>query len=150
MSNLLQRLTNFWREAGLMIRAGVNPTEIQTFESKYRVRLPDDLREYFLTIDGMEDDLDAGFNRFWPLEMVKPVHEELTDINPDRWAYPGCFLFADHCIWCFAWAVELRNESSKLSGPVFQVTGGDYPVQQIAPSFTAFMEMYLQNPFSIL
>ncbi len=133
-----------------MIRTGVNPTEIQSFESKYRVRLPGDLREYLLTIDGMEDELDAGINRFWPLAMIKPVHEELSDINPDRWAYPGCFLFVDHLILSLAWAVELRNEPSELSGPVFQVTGGDHPVRQIAPSFAAFLEMYLQNPFSIL
>ena len=149
MSNLWQRLAAFWRDAGITIRACVDPSEIQTFESKYGVHLPDDLRVYFLTIDGMEDDLDPGYNRFWPLAMVKPVSEELSDINPDRFAYPGCFLFADHLIWSFAWAVEMRNEPSELSGSVFQITGRDLLVRKIAPSFTEFMEMYLKNPFSV-
>jgi hypothetical protein len=37
------------------------------------------MRAYFLTVDGMEDELDAGMNRLWPLEMIKPVEEELQE-----------------------------------------------------------------------
>lgn len=151
MSNLWQSLATFWRDAGITNRAGVDPSKIQAFESKYGVRLPNDMQEYFLTVDGMEElPFDPAYNRFWPLAMVKPVSEELSENHSDSLALPGCFLFVDHLIWSFAWAVELRNEPSELSGPVFQVTGGDHPVRQIATSFTAFMEMYLQDPFSIL
>jgi hypothetical protein len=123
---------------------------ISAFESKYGVVLPNDLREYFLTVDGMEDELDPGTNRFWPLEMVKPVSHELTEIHSDRWSYPDCFIFVDHCIWCLAWAVKLSNESLAESLPVFQVTASDSPGQEIAPSFTAFIEMYLADQHSVL
>src|SRR5262249_38844784 len=105
-----QRLAELWRGAGLTIRPGVTPLAIGEVQYKYCVILPNDLREYFLGIDGMEDELDPGYNRFWPLAMVKPVSEELSDRHPDRWAYPRCFLIADHCIWCFAWAVRLDNK----------------------------------------
>lgn len=139
-----------WRDAGLTIRPAAEPTTIRTFEAKHGVILPADLREYFLTVDGMEDELDPGTNRFWPLAMVKPVSQELTDIHPDRWAYPNCFLFADHCIWCLAWAVRLGKDSLEISDPVFKITGDNVPGRMIALSFTAFVEMYLEDQYSVL
>ena len=63
---------------------------------------------------------------------------------------PDCFVFADHCLWCFAWAVRLGREPSEASGPVFQITCSDVPGEQIAVSFTAFVEMYLADQNSIL
>jgi hypothetical protein len=150
VSDLWLRLIDLWRDAGLTIRPGVDPSAIRAFEARYRVTLPDDLRAYWMTVDGMEDDLDPGLNRFWPLGMVRPVPDELSDIHPDRWAYPGCYVFADHCIWCLGWAVRLGSQSAEFSGPVFQVTGGDPPGRQVAPSFAAFAEMYLADPTSVL
>ena len=150
MSPLGQRLVELWRGDGLTIRPPARPEDIRTFETRYGVVLSDDLRAYFLTVDGMEDRLDPGLNRFWPLGMVKPVEEELSDQHGDRFAYPGCFVFVDHCIWCFAWAVRLGKEPAAESGPVFRVTASEVHGQQIAPSFTAFVEMYLANQYSVL
>jgi hypothetical protein len=82
--------------------------------------------------------------------MIKLVEEELTEQHKDRLAYPGCFVFVDHCIWCFAWAVRLGKDQAEVSGPVFQVTASEYPGHQIAPSFTAFVEMYLADVDSVL
>jgi hypothetical protein len=150
LTNLWQRLVELWRGDGLIIRPPAQPNAIQTFESKYGVVLPSDMRAYFLTVDGMEDELDPGTNRFWPLAMVKPVEEELSEGHKDRLAYPDCYVFIDHCIWCFAWAVRLDKEPAGVSGPVFQVTASEVHGQQIAPSFTAFVEMYLADQYSIL
>jgi hypothetical protein len=150
VSNIWQRLVELWRGAGLTIRPPAQQEAIRAFEAKYNVVLPADMREYFLTVDGMEDELDPGMNRFWPLQMVKAVEDELSEIHGDRWAYPGCFVFVDHCIWCFAWAIRLGREPSVASGPVFQVTANEVPGRQIAPSFTAFVEMYLKNQYSVL
>jgi len=143
-------LAILWRDAGLEVRPGVQPSAILAFETRYSVPLPADMREYFLTIDGMEDELDPGTNRFWPLHMVKPVEDELTERHKDRLAYPGCFVFVDHCVWCFAWAVRLDRDPSPVSGTVFQVTASEVPGRPIAPSFTAFVEMYLSDQYSVL
>lgn len=145
-----QQLTTIWRDAGLTIRPGVNPAAIREFEVRQGILLPADLREYFLTVDGMEDELDPGTNRFWPLSMVKLVSDELRDINTDRWAYPGCFVFADHCIWCLAWAVRLTKHPREISEPVFQITGDKAGGRMIVPSFTSFVEMYLRDQYSVL
>lgn len=149
VSDIGPRLVELWRDFGVTIRPPARPETIHAFESRYGVTLPDDLRAYFLTVDGIEGELDSGTNRFWPLEMVKPVEEELSERHGDRTAYPGCFFFADHCIWCFAWAVRLDRESAAVSGPVFLVTASDTPGHQIAPSFAAFVEMYLLDPDSV-
>jgi hypothetical protein len=143
-------LALLWRDAGLHIRPGVQPSAIEAFETRYQVTLPTDMRDYFLTIDGMEDELDPGYNRFWPLHLVKPVEDELTERHQDRFAYPGCFVFVDHCIWCLAWAARLGPKPSRVSGPVFQVTASDIPGRRIAPSFTVFVEMYLADQDSVL
>jgi len=148
MPEPVRRLVELWRNAEVAIRPGVSPSAIQAFEKRYGVRLPNDLRDYFLTVDGMDAELDPGFNRFWPLEMVKPASEELADVNPDRWSYPNCYVIVDHLIWSFGWAIKLDGTAD--SGQVVQVTGGTTSKGIIASSFTAFLEMYLENQFSIL
>ena len=150
MSILWQRLLELWRDAGLIIRPPAPPEAILTFESKYGVVLPADMRAYFLTVDGMEDELDPGFNRFWPLGMVKPAEKELSERHEARLAYPGCFVFIDHMIWSHAWAVRLGECQATVSGPVYQVRPDEISKRQVAPSFTAFVEMYLADQFSIL
>jgi hypothetical protein len=108
------------------------------------------LRGYFETVNGMDDEMDTALNRFWPLSRTKLASEELSDIHPDRWAYPDCYIFADHSIWCFAFGVKLGCEYDRCSGPVVFVTGGLPVGKQIADSFPAFVEMYLQDPMSVV
>lgn len=143
-----QRLVALWRKAGLKIRPPVLPCEIDAFESKYGVAMPSDLRAYFLTVDGMEDQLDPGMNRFWPLGILQPVEEVVA--TGDRLAYPDCFLIVDHCIWCLAWAVRLGGQQTEVSGPVFQVTANDVPGRQVASSFATFLDTYLEDQWSAL
>ena len=150
MPTLWEHLVELWGGDGITIRPPARPEALRAFESRYGVAIPEDLRAYFLTVDGMEDELDSGTNRFWPLAMVKLVEEELSDLHPDRFAYPGCFVFIDHCIWCLAWAVRLGKDQAAVSGPVFQVTASKVPGRQVAPSFTVFVEMYLANQYSVL
>ena len=103
MLNIGQRLVELSRGAGLTIRPPTGREAIQAFESKYNVVLPTDMREYYLTVDGMEDELDPGMNRFWPYLRDWFTNryrgKELSERHKDRLAYPGCFLFVDHCIW---------------------------------------------------
>jgi len=87
VSNLWQRLVELWRGAGVTIRPPATLDAIQAFESNYGIVLPDDMRAYFLTVDGMEGEFDSGTNRFWPISMVKPVEEELSEQHMDQLAY---------------------------------------------------------------
>ena len=93
--------------------------------------------------------MDEDLYRFWSLADFKPVHEELSDVNSDRFSYPGCFVFADHCISCWDYAVKI-TEGAANSGPVFRVTGGPVPGDPMAGSFVQFIESYLAEPNNII
>jgi hypothetical protein len=148
--SLAQRLAMKWRKGGLVIRAGATPRQLSEFEAKYGVVISDDLREYFATVDGMDDnELDFGDNHFWALSKLRRVEEELAEGHAERFAYAGCFVFVDHLLWCCAWAVRIESYPSELSGPVFQLGSGE-PRPPMAPNFRQFLELYLAKPINIL
>ncbi len=150
--SLWNRVHDVWRRSKIVIRRGATQDEIAAFEAKHGVVLPSDVREYFSAADGTGDDMDEGFYRFWPLAEVQPVHDVLVSERftyPDRFAYPDCFVFADHCISCWDYAVRLTSDP-KQPAPVFRVTGGDQPGEQMASSFREFMDRYAENPDNII
>ena len=79
MPTLPERLRERWAVCGVRVRPGVRPKEIRAFESRYRVVLPLDLRDYFMTVDGMERwESDEDMLEFLHLGAVKSVPEELA------------------------------------------------------------------------
>ena len=151
-TSLWDRVHDVWRRSDIEIRPGVTEREIAEFEAKYGITFPLDVREFFCAADGTGADMDEGLYRFWPLAEVQPVHAVLVSDRftySDRYSYPDCFAFADHCINCWDYAVRLTNDPSQMA-PVYRVTGGDPPGEQMAPSFREFMERYASNPSNIL
>ena len=153
MDELWIRLIERWRSLGVPIRAGASSSAIVAFEQRYHVLLPDDVGDYFLTADGTDEMDDDFLFRFWPLAEVKPVRDTWVGTRPnqypDRFLYPDCFVFADHCISCWDYAVKLTIEP-KQPAPVFRVTGNETPGEQMADSFREFMSMYALDPKNIL
>lgn len=81
--------------------------DVQRFESKYRVCIPPDWREYFYRLNGT----DGGWAMaqgpmaygFWQLDQIIPLSEEPYAANwpdPEHWFY-----FADYLIWSHSLAV---------------------------------------------
>jgi hypothetical protein len=150
--SLWNRVHDAWRRSNIVVRRGATHDQIAAFQAKYAVVLPPDVREYFVAADGTGDNIDQGLYRFWPLAEVRPVQDTLVSkrfIYPDKFSYPDCFSFADHCINCWDYAVRLTKDANQPA-PVFRVTGGDPPGEQIAASFREFMEQYAENPDSII
>lgn len=109
-----------------------------------------DLRDYLLTVDGCDQgDMDDELFRFWPLAEIVPVHEFLQPHNgvvyPAQWAHPDCFIFADHCLDAWHYAVKLTADADQPA-PVYRVNCND---GQVAASFLEFMESYARDPESI-
>ena len=132
---------------GLKTNPGVSVEELATFESRYRISLPSDLREYFLTVNGMpEGTTDNALIRFWSLNEVKPIPEGAPDYAdiPDA---QSLFLFADYCIWSHAYAIRLSS-SSETSNAVF-VVGDEMPIK-IFESFSELVREYLIDPDHLL
>jgi hypothetical protein len=147
------RIIAKWRRSNVAIRPGLSADAIAAFQSRYRIVLPPDVQEYFRAADGTGDEMDADFFRFWPLDEVKPVHEELAGAEQfayaDRFAYPDCFVFADYSIHCWEYAVKLNSDPTQPA-PVFRVTGHLPPGEQMASSFREFMERYADNSYNIM
>jgi SMI1 / KNR4 family (SUKH-1) len=106
--------------------------------------LPDDLREYFLLVNGMDINMtDEDLIRFWPLEEVKSISEGASEYSdqaylPDPYSI---FMFADYCIWSHTYAIRLS--SCEKRNEVYAI-GGKSPIF-LAGSFTEFATLYLAN-----
>jgi hypothetical protein len=151
MKSLTERLRGYWDSNHIHIRSGLSPEAIQRFETQYNVVFPSDLREYLLVIDGMDGETDNELLEFLPLADVKPVPEELAsfagipdyssicDGLPDASKF---FVFADYMIRSHVYAIRLRADSH-ASTPVIWICGPYW--SEIAPSFSAFIENYLED-----
>jgi hypothetical protein len=152
IDSLWLRVHDVWRRSKIAIRPGVSSIDVTAFETRYGVVLQTDVRDYFRAADGTGDHMDDGLYRFWPLAEVKPVHDVLVSDRfeySDRYSYPDCFVFGDHCINCWDYAVRLTKDSMQPA-PEFRVTGGEPPGEQMAASFREFMSRYAQNPDDIM
>ena len=134
------RLAHWWREAGLAFNPGVSRKELDGFEKCFKTKLKPDMRAYFLRVNGMEPgEMDPQCHiRFWPLEEVKPVQEEVD--APWREQYMDYYLFADYLLWSHGYAIDL-NPASQGAIVMF---GGQTP-RPVAESFSDFVRLYLDN-----
>ena len=153
-SHLWQSIISYWTKLNRPIRTGATLEEIVAFEQKYHVALPADLSEYFQTIDGTGiETSDEHLTSFLSLAEIRPVHECLDNsagvVYSDRFAYPDCFVFADHFYSSWLYAVQITSDSTN-PGPVYRVTASDIPGQIEARSFREFMTKYANAPISIL
>lgn len=133
---LLDELVQRWKT----LEGGLHPPssreQIQAFESRYGVRLPDDLSRYFLSLDGMEDGCyDDEFIRFWRLEELRPAADVWGPSTPDY------FVLADWSIDAHAYAIRLGSDERH---PVAILGGKE--LTQVAESFTDFLWKYLKQP----
>jgi hypothetical protein len=143
----LDSIIERWRRDNVPIRFGVDAASIASFESQYRVTLPHDMKEFFLTVDGMGDHYDEDlFFRFWPLEQVQPInqyHPELKNRHPEWEDY---FLFFDHSIDLFMYAIHLQQNENAAT-PVARLYPQDAGNFQINfESFTDLIVSYAVNP----
>ncbi|HYE17604.1 MAG TPA: SMI1/KNR4 family protein [Tepidisphaeraceae bacterium] len=143
---LWTRVAAHWRSAGTEPLPGVDDAAIEQWEARHDVRLPADLRAYFRAAGGTRE-MDDAFFRFWSLAELRPAADYVgaAEAGP----LPNCFAFADHCIDCWGYAVEIRADGT--TGPVYCTFGGDGVAgPPHAASFRDFFERYLADPSSVI
>ncbi|HSU15164.1 TonB family protein [Longimicrobium sp.] len=150
MRELLQRVAQFWADQDVVAGAPASPDDIAAWEARYGVPMPGELREWFTTLNGMEDGngLDNEMMlSFYPLSLFCRLPEDAPTFAdaPDATEY---FVFANHLAWSHGYAVRLTGEASH-SAPVFVVYAPDL-VMEVAPSFRAFLERYLAVDYDAL
>lgn len=148
MDELVRRVREFWDRANAYAEAGVSVADLDSFETRHGVRLPDAFRALYSTFDGNMGD--ANLTRFWPLAEicrvgdVDEVRDAPGELQSDAHNY---FAFADYMIFSHVYAVRLTAEG--LDGPVWWVFRAEQQVE-IAPTFEAFLRAYVEDPDSIL
>lgn len=141
---LILQLKQSFIDEGVQINAPASQEEITAFEKKYTVKLPMILRHYFSIFNGTgEENFGKNHFAFFSLYEVKLVREIMSETEPDKDAYPDCYVFSDFLCWCWGYAVQLDDEGT--DGLVFQVSGTQPPPRLISTSFRAFIEDYLKD-----
>jgi hypothetical protein len=113
--------------------------EIAAFERTYNVHLPDDVREYFLKINGIY--LNGGFIALDPLEKWCLITERgyssgyVRENVPDAHQY---FQFGNYDISVWAWLIELDSDAN-ADTPIFVL---HEKLTKIADNFTDFLQKY--------
>lgn len=144
-------LKNYWLSKGINICSGASEKEIEQFESTNSVQLPEDLRNYFTQVNGMDNSRNSEYwtcdeqeITFWSLQEVKRLPEGVMLShfhNPESF-----FEFADWSICAHTYAIRL---SSNLQEPNPVYVLYDQPVQ-IASSFTEFVLEYIKTNNNVL
>ena len=128
-----------WDRAGIPSPVPASPSEIDRFELKVGRRLPDDLRTYFLTLNGMpEDHGDRALFRFIPLAQVQDVIQLGWASEPQN--TKSLYMLVDLAIGAACYAVRL---SAPGSGSVFSIRT-DEPVM-VSESWSQFLALYLDD-----
>lgn len=142
---IIDVLKKHWTTQGIAFGPPVFMDDIEAFERKYSVLLPEDVREYLLKINGMNCNCcDENLIRFWSLSEVTPL-SELGDYrrHPES---PYYFVFADWSLSAREYAIRLSSDPSAKNTVV--VT--DSPAVEVAKSFQEFIQHYLAGNAAVL
>lgn len=139
-----ESLKQFWTRYNIKLQRGASEIELREFEEKYKVCLPDDLKDYFSTVNGFTDSgWDENAIEFFPLAKIVPLSQEWSQ-KPEVKSY---FVFADYSISCHVYVIHLTDDLT-LGNPVF--IAYDENPKQIAGSFTDFVRGYLADDYKVL
>ena len=139
--DFVERVIDRWHRNGVQLRPGVRPDELQAFEQRNQIVLPEDMRALYLRVDGMNPtDWDDRQVRFWPLADIRRASEELEAPLNYQGRVFDCFVFADVLIWSFAYGIELS--ASKTAPAAIYNVGGE-EVVKVADTWSEFIQFYL-------
>jgi SMI1 / KNR4 family (SUKH-1) len=141
----IERLIAKWKAAKVPIQSPCTETEINAFESRFAVTVPDDLKHFLILANGTSSlVLDNDGYAFWSLNEFKPVssmeHQESINWPEDTKKY---FCFMDWLLNSDVFAISLYPNQSGTN-PIIRVFDKSQTV--LAQSFTDFVEKYLANP----
>jgi len=149
MESLWRHLIESWRSQNLPIQKACEEDDIKSFETKYKIALALDIREYFLNVNGMTPYFPGyqdkeGFS-FWPLERIRTVAEDNEALGRPYLRLTeedSLFLFCDHMDWSWAYAAKIHPGSGAAEG-IYLVCCRN-PIK-IAGSFSEFVQLYMED-----
>ncbi|CAN5581848.1 hypothetical protein BH10ACI4_BH10ACI4_18520 [soil metagenome] len=123
--------------------------DIELFELQNEVHLPKDFRSYFLELNGTKTDGDSQLLEFAPLNKLQTwrhLNWTTPPQAPSGFDADKMYIFCDYMISSWAYAICLDASESKGG----KVTSYGWITEEIiAPSFSAFIDLYLADDRSI-
>ena len=139
ISQLLSTLENHWKQEKISFYPGLEEAEIVAFERSHQVRLPVDLQAFYRRFDGC-DDFYFRFLRLSELEHPSAIPRQGDishyDISKKE------FVIVDYMQYCWWYTIDLSDRDA-VHTPVG--ISGTLQNQIIAPSFSAFIDLYLSD-----
>jgi hypothetical protein len=124
--------------------------ELAEVERRYAVRLPNDFRAGLKRVGpGVEEIWDDESNLWWPSGRLRNLPDEYAhgSTNPVVARAAGEYIFfADHLIWCWAWAICCGEGKNRGKVAVIGTSSDAF----VADSFSDFVARYLADPMSIM
>jgi len=116
---------------------------VAAFEERHDLIFPADFRAYLLNAAPVAEGMDAECTTWWPFERLRTLPEECPGDAPAPILLgrdAQCVVFADHLIWCWAWAICCGDDENR--GKVMLVSGDD---RFVADSFTDFVRRHVTD-----
>jgi SMI1 / KNR4 family (SUKH-1) len=122
---------------GVQPREAATPTDIAATERRLGVRVPTDVREFWLVMNGSEGStpVEHGWLTFWPLEQWQTVAALGLDGS-----HRHAVVFADHGL--DAWHCAFEAEDADDGARIIRIDGSD---QVVSETFTAFIDAVVRD-----
>lgn len=139
MSDLFERVRRHWQKEDAGIAAATaTPQEINLWEQRYKVSMPDDLRAYVSQLNGTFNaeafQFGEGLTSFFPLKAIVPEHD-----FDERFQNPNMFIFADYLISCYWYCAEVTAEKRERT----RIFISAKQPKLVADSIEEFLEAYM-------
>lgn len=140
-----ERLQQWWTDTSKKVSLELpSASDVEELERRYTLTLPEDFRDYLLNSCPTHDAWDAENSTWWDFGRIKNITEEYGHKLHEQSvaAHASQYLvFADHCIWCWAWAIAYTNDNNH--GKIALIGGN--PDRFVANSFATFVKAYTTN-----
>jgi hypothetical protein len=145
MGDVFDQLVEYWRRQGVASAAATATLEdIARWEERFGARLPRDLREYVIrvngTLDGEQLEFGDDFMSFLPLSAMMPEAQWSEHYNE-----PDLFVIADFLINSHWWCVRLTPHVSEHT----QIFVRGIKLTLVASSLEEFIRAYMSGSKAI-
>ena len=151
MTGNLQKLKGLWTEENISSLRLATNKEVNLFQAENNLIIPQDLLEYFLSLNGTNEQYDKNFCQFYSFDHFKSINDELKNWSgsPDYSNiintlkdYEDYFPFADYHCHFLSYVIRLHKDKT-AENEIIVVCGDAY--KHIANSFSEFIDLYLKD-----
>lgn len=123
-----------WQQQGVAVGPGASISDLKEFEARFHVACRHDFAAYLLRVGGMP------VPGHWDDHQIRflPLRDQAGCRRPPS-SSQGYFIFADYFLSAHEYAIRLSTHHSDVA-IIYPGSRG------IAPNFTAFLNLYLENP----